>query len=53
MKDKHSHKWRDVTYQVLDDFLNDTDENSYSIEEFDVMISLIEGGEFLGLNVGS
>ena len=53
MKDKHSHKWRDITYSVLDDFLSDTDQQSYSIEEFDVMISLIEGGEFLGLNVGS
>jgi len=50
---KDNHKWRDVVYQALDNFLNDADQDTYSIEEFDVMISLLEGGEFLGLNVGS
>lgn len=50
---RDNHKWAHAVYQALDDFLDDSDKNSYSIEEFDVMISLLEGGEFLGLNVGS
>ena len=35
----------------MDDFLENID--SYSIEEFDVMISLFEGGEYEGLNTGA
>ena len=43
--------WKDKIEAVMDDFLENID--SYSIEEFDVMISLFEGGEYEGLNTGS
>ena len=43
--------WRNAVEEVLDDFLSNVD--SYPIEEFDVLISLFEGGEFNGLNMGA
>lgn len=36
---------------IISEFLENSD--AYSIEEFDVLLSLIEGGECQGLNIGS
>ena len=43
--------WRNILEETLDNFLEDV--NSYSIEEFDVLISLFEGGEYNGMNIGA
>ncbi|CAI2359604.1 unnamed protein product [Moneuplotes crassus] len=43
--------WRDEIEQVLDDFLIKAEE--YSLEEFDATTSLFEGGEYLGMTIGS
>jgi hypothetical protein len=43
--------WKKKIEEVLDNFLKNID--SYPIEEFDVLVSLFEGGEYNGLNIGA
>ena len=43
--------WKNKIEDSLDKFIDDI--KSYSIEEFDVMMSLFEGGEYNGLNIGA
>jgi hypothetical protein len=43
--------WKQQIEETLDEFLTKTD--SYPIEEFDVLISLFEGGEYNGMNIGA
>lgn len=43
--------WKAKIEDTLDQFIANI--NSYSIEEFDVMMSLFEGGEYNGLNIGA
>ena len=44
-------KWKAKIEEAMDAFIADID--SYPIEEFDVMLSLFEGGEYNGLNTGA
>ena len=49
-----SHKvkvWKHAIESELDIFM--THAEAYAIEEFDIMTSLLEGGDFLGLGVGN
>jgi len=43
--------WKAKIEQVMDAFIADID--SYPIEEFDILLSLFEGGEYNGLNTGA
>ena len=44
-------KWKAKIEEAMDSFIANID--SYPIEEFDVMLSLFEGGEYNGLNTGA
>ena len=49
-----SHKapaWRQIIESELDTFMANVD--AYAIEEFDIMTSLLEGGDYLGLGIGN
>jgi hypothetical protein len=43
--------WKEHIEATMDNFVENID--TYSIEEFDTMISIFDGGEYLGLNIGS
>ncbi|CAI2369874.1 unnamed protein product [Moneuplotes crassus] len=43
--------WRNQLERVVETFLTQID--SYSIEEFDTITCLFEGGEYLGMNIGA
>lgn len=44
-------EWKQLFEEQLDSFLANPD--SYPIQEFDVLISLFEGGEYNGMNIGA
>jgi hypothetical protein len=43
--------WKKTLEKTLDNFIANID--SYPIQEFDVLISLFEGGEYNGMNIGA